>query len=125
MARRAIGDTEIDDTTIPAGSLVVMSQWLVHRDARFFPEPLAFDPGRWLPEANASRPKLAYFPFGAGPRACIGEAFAWMESTLLLATLAARWRLRPASAEAVGIEARITLCPKGCVLMHPQPRSQD
>jgi cytochrome P450 len=123
MARRAVADTEMDGTPIPAGSLVVMSQWLAHRDARFFAEPLVFDPDRWQPEAAASRPKLAYFPFGAGPRACIGEGFAWMESTLLLATLAARWRLRPAGARSVGIEARITLCPNGPVLMRPQPRS--
>ena len=122
MARRAVGDYQIEDTTIPAGALVVMSQFLLHRDARFFPDPLVFDPGRWQSDSNASRPKLSYFPFGAGPRSCIGEGFAWMESTLLLATLAQTWRLRPASADSVGIEARITLCPKGRVLMHPQQR---
>jgi cytochrome P450 len=123
MARRALVDFQAGDTMIPAGALVVMSQFLMHRDARFFPEPLAFDPGRWQSDSSASRPKLAYFPFGAGPRSCIGEGFAWMESTLLLATLAQRWRLRPTTPDPVGIQARVTLCPKGRVLMHPQPRS--
>jgi cytochrome P450 len=103
---------------IPAGSLVIMSQYLVHRDRRFFDEPLAFKPERWLAEGTAARPRLAYFPFGAGPRSCIGEPFAWMEGVLALATIARRWRLtmsgppeRPA--------AQITLRPRGPVMMVP------
>ena len=79
---------------IPAGSVVLCSQWMMHRDARFFPQPERFDPGRWTPEARAALPKFAFFPFGGGNRVCIGESFAWMEGILVLATLAQRWRMR-------------------------------
>ena len=67
------------------------SQHLLHRDARFWTEPLRFDPGRWSAEPAH---KFAYFPFGGGSRVCIGEPFAWMEATLVLAAIAQRWRLR-------------------------------
>jgi len=94
LARRAIDDHELGGVRIPAGSIVLISQYLLHRDARFFPTPLVFDPNRWAGDRQAHRPKMAYFPFGAGPRACVGEGFAWMEGVLLLATVAQRWRLR-------------------------------
>lgn len=92
MGRRVIADAELGGYTVPADSGVAFSQMLVHRDPRFFPDPERFDPLRWTPEAQATRPLYAYFPFGAGPRGCIGEQFAWMEGILVLATLAARWR---------------------------------
>jgi cytochrome P450 len=122
LARRALEDHHGPGGRIAAGTLVVMSPYLVHRDARFFPEPLRFDPGRWLAAPATPRPKLAYFPFGAGRRSCIGEGFAWLEGVLLLATLARRWRL-----EAIGgpsaLDARITLRPRGPmalrVVAHP------
>lgn len=66
----------------------------MHRDSRYFPEPLLFDPERWTPENGAARPKFSYFPFGAGPRLCIGEQFAWMEGVLIIATLAKNWIVR-------------------------------
>ena len=66
----------------------------MHRNPRYYANPDVFDPERWTLEAQAQRPKYAYFPFGGGPRQCIGEAFAWMEGVLLIATLAQRWRLR-------------------------------
>ena len=79
---------------IPRHSVVLTSQWVMHRDARFYPDPQRFDPDRWTPEARAARPKFAYFPFGGGNRVCIGEGFAWMEGILLLAALAQQWRMR-------------------------------
>jgi cytochrome P450 len=103
---------------IPSGSVMVASPFVTHRDARFFPDPLTFSPGRWL--SPSERPRLAYFPFGAGPRSCIGEGFAWMEGTLVLATFAARWRLRSAG-RAVEPSPRITLRPRGPVRMVPVP----
>lgn len=92
LERRALRDVRLRDHVIPAGSLVCASQYLVHRDPRWYPEPERFDPTRWLPEVVARRPKFAYFPFGAGTRVCVGEQFAWMEGVLVLATVAQRMR---------------------------------
>ena len=78
---------------IEQGALVILSQWVVHRDPRWWDEPDTFKPERWLSpsESAAARPKYAYFPFGGGSRVCIGESFAWTEAILLLATIAPRW----------------------------------
>jgi cytochrome P450 len=73
--------------------VVLLSQYVTHRDPRFSPEPERFDPGRWLPGVRAERPRFAFFPFGGGPRVCIGEHFAWQEAVLILATVAQRWKL--------------------------------
>ncbi|HYD54087.1 MAG TPA: cytochrome P450, partial [Gemmatimonadaceae bacterium] len=94
IGRRAMAPYEVPGTTwvIPAGTTVFLSQHLLHRDPRFWAAPDRFDPERWRTE-SPERPRLAYFPFGAGTRICIGEQFAWMELTLVLATIARRWRL--------------------------------
>jgi cytochrome P450 len=92
ITRTAIEDCELGGFEVPAGSLVGMSQYVVHRDARFFPEPERFDPNRWTQEGRSSRPRYSYFPFGGGPRLCIGEPFAWLEGVLVLATLCQQWR---------------------------------
>lgn len=114
LGRRALEPVTLSDgTCIPKGELAVVSPFVVHRDARWFEEPLRMDLGRWTPEAKASRHRFAYFPFGAGTRSCIGESFAWMEGTLLLAVLAGRWRLVPVSKPKVRLEPRITLRPAG------------
>ena len=118
IVRRATGPEVCRGYQIPAGSVVVASPFVTHRDARYFPDPLVFSPERWL--SQDSRPRLAYFPFGAGPRSCIGEGFAWMEGTLVLATLAGRWRLRSAGG-VVKPSPRITLRPRGPVSMVPVP----
>jgi cytochrome P450 len=100
MSRRATEDCEIGGYRIARGSLVMVSPYLLHRDARFFPDPDRFDPMRWADEPLPPRhPRPAYFPFSIEPRGCIGEPFAWMEGALVIATLAQRWRLevvRPA-----------------------------
>ena len=116
IVRRAATPHACRGHRIPAGSVVVASPFVTHRDTRFFPDPLTFSPKRWL-GANG-RPRLAYFPFGAGPRSCIGEGFAWMEGTLVLATLAGRWRLQSGSG-AIEPSPRITLRPRGPVPMVP------
>jgi cytochrome P450 len=96
--------------------------WVAHRDPRFWPDSLRFDPDRFLPEASAARPKFAYFPFGGGARQCIGEPFAWMEGVLILATLAQKWRLRLAPGQLVTPQALITLRPRHGMRMVPEAR---
>ena len=111
IGRRALEDYPVGDFVIPARSVVLMSPYVVHRDPRWFPDPLAFRPERWLAD-DPARPKFAYFPFGGGARVCIGERFAWMEGTLLLAAIGQRWLLRLEPGHRVETHARITLRPK-------------
>jgi len=92
LGRQPLEDYDAGGYRLRAGSIVLMSPWVVHRDPRFFPDPLSFNPDRWSVEGEAAMHRHAYFPFGAGPRKCIGEGFAWMEAVLVLATLAQRWR---------------------------------
>ena len=117
VGRRAVADFPMGGYTVPARSIVLMSQYVMHRDVRYFPEPDQFDPGRWTPEFKAALPRYAYFPFGGGPRQCIGEGFAWMEAVLLLATLAQQWKLRLVPGHPVVPQPMITLRPKHGLLM--------
>src|SRR5581483_5627846 len=119
---RAINDYAVGDYFLPAGSVILMSQYLMHHDPRYFPDPFRFDPERWTPEAKAARPKFSYFPFGGGPRVCIGEPFAWMEGILLIATFAQRWRLTLAPGYPVVLQPLITLRPKYGIRMTPEKR---
>jgi cytochrome P450 len=112
MGRRAKQDYKIAEYRIPAGSILIMSPWVSHRDPRWFAEPEKFDPERWRPEIAEKLPKFAYFPFGGGARVCIGERFAWAEGVLVLATLAQRWKFRLAPGQAAETKAVITLRPK-------------
>ena len=112
MGRYAREDFQLGDFFLPAKTTVLMSQFVTHRDPRFFPDPLRFDPERFSPEARSRRTRLTYFPFGAGVRQCIGESFAWMEGVLLLATLAQKWKLRLVPGHTVEPEPLITLRPK-------------
>jgi len=112
VGRRAVEATRLGDYDVPVRSIVVISQWVVHRDARHYPDPERFDPDRWTPEFRAHLPRFAYFPFGGGPRQCIGESFAWMELVLVLATLAQRWRFEPVAGHPVVPHAVVTLRPK-------------
>ena len=113
MGRKVVQELEIGGYTIPVDNVVILSPYLMHHDARYFPEPFKFDPERWQPEARESRPKHAYFPFGGGPRQCIGEPFAWLEAVLLLATLGQKWQLRLATKPPVLPQPLITLRSKG------------
>jgi cytochrome P450 len=123
IGRRALHRVYIGETSVDRGDIVVVSQWVTHRDARFWLRPNLFEPGRFSPEAAAARPKYAYFPFGAGPRICIGEHFAWMEGTLLLACLAQRWRPRIVEEEAVELQPSITLRPRNGLRMELESRA--
>jgi cytochrome P450 len=100
--RRAAVDTEIAGFPIPAGTPVVVSPWVTHRHPEFWPQPEKFDPGRFV--GDHDRPRYAYFPFGGGPRSCIGEHFALLEATVLLSSLLGRYRIE-------SLDARIPLTP--------------
>ena len=112
VGRTALEDLEICGYAVPAKSILLTPQYLTHRLPEFFRDPEKFDPDRWLPEAVAQRPKHSYYPFGAGPRQCAGEAFAWMEGVLVLATLAQKWRVSLVPDQPVEMLAAITLRPK-------------
>jgi len=122
LSRRAAEDVEIGGYQVPAGSNIVVSPWVTHRDARFFPDPLAFQPDRWTAEFEQALPKFAYFPFGGGPRACIGNNFALMEAAVLLAAVAQRYSITMAPGAAVEPMASITLRPQDGVLVRLQRR---
>jgi cytochrome P450 len=122
LGRKAIEDHTFGEVHVKANTMVVCSQWVMHRDPRYFPDPERFDPQRWTPEAKASRPKFSYFPFGGGPRQCIGESFAWMEGVLLLATMAQQWKARLASDEPIEKTAALTLRPKKPLMMRLERR---
>ena len=110
-------------TRIPKGSTVMIVPWLVHRHIRLWDQPGRFDPQRFSPEASASRHRFAYLPFGGGRRICIGAAFAIAEATLLLATLAQRYRLGLAPGHRVEPQGLITLRPRHGMNMVLTPRS--
>jgi cytochrome P450 len=112
IGRRALRSFNALGYEISPGSVVLMSQYIMHRDERFFPEPDRFDPERWTAESQTQRPKFSYFPFGGGARVCIGEQFAWMEGILLLATIAQQWQMRLDPGQVVDIQPLITLRPK-------------
>jgi len=120
MGRLATEDVAIGPWTVRKDQLVVLAQWVTHRDPRFWPDPERCDPLRFTPAAKAARPRMTYFPFGAGSRVCIGESFAWMEGVLLLATLAQKWRFE--RGEDVDPVALITLRPKGGMRMRVRRR---
>ena len=124
LGRLALKDYQVNGYVMPAGTLVLASQYVMHRDPRYFPAPFHFDPERWTPEARESRPPFAYFPFGGGPRRCIGEGFAWMEGVLLIATLAQRWRMRLVPDHPVEMHPRITLRPKHGIQMTLERRQK-
>jgi cytochrome P450 len=123
MGRYARDDFHLGEFFLPAKTTVLMSQFVAHRDPRFFPDPLRFDPERFTPEAKARRAKFTYFPFGAGVRQCIGESFSLMEGVLLLATLGQRWKLTLVPGHRVEPEPLITLRPKYGMRMMVESRS--
>jgi cytochrome P450 len=129
LARTVIKEFDIGGYRIPAGANVVMSQWVMHRDPRYFPDPERFNPDRWQPERSQKLPRFAYFPFGGGPRQCIGASFAMMEAALLLSTIAQRFSMRTVPGQDLTPVPSFTLRPKQGIEMairsrQPQGRSQ-
>ncbi len=117
LPRVAIHDDEIEGRHVPAKALVLLFQYVTHRDPAFWDEPERFKPERFLAGAGAGRPKFAYFPFGGGPRVCIGNTFALTEGPLVLAALAQRFRLEPVPGHEVVPDTTFTLRPKNGVKM--------
>mgnify|MGYP001347355731 CR=1 FL=1 len=115
ISRRALADDVIGGYDIPAGAIVAMSPYTIHRHPDFWDDPERFDPDRFTPEKVAGRPRFAYFPFGGGARQCIGNYFAMMESLIIIPTIAQRFRLIPRWTEPVEGHALVTLRPRGGV----------
>ncbi len=112
FARVAVRDCEIGGYPVRAGTSVAMSQWAMHRDARYFARPNEFIPERWTDEFIRQLPRFAFFPFGGGPRVCIGSSFAMIEMVLLLATVAQQFRLTLAPGHAIELWPTVTLHPR-------------
>jgi len=125
LGRRVVEEHKLGNYVLPAGSSVLISQYVTHRDPRYFKDPEKFYPERWYEEhmqgINGSR--FTYFPFSVGPRSCIGESFAWLETTLLLATIARMWEMRLVKGHPVVPEPLITLRPKHAVLVRLKRRA--
>lgn len=122
VAREAKVPTEIGGHAIPKGSTVILSQWVVHRDPRWYDQPDRFDPDRWSGNLEKRLPRFAYFPFGGGPHLCIGAGFAHLEATLVLATVLQRFRLTLRPGHPVDPQPLITLRPRYGAPMELTPR---
>jgi cytochrome P450 len=122
IGRKAVRDVEIGGYSVPAGTVVIVSPYLTHRDARYFDDPQTFRPERWTAEMKAALPRLAYFPFGAGGRQCLGDGFAWLEAPLILATIAQKWRLHNVAGHRVSPRPLATLRPRDGILVRVEPR---
>ena len=112
LARQAVNPSEIAGHPVAPGLVVIMPAWVVHRDRRWFDDPEAFRPERWAGDLVRRLPRFAYFPFGGGPRQCIGNAFATMEAVLILATIAQRFQLAMEPGQHVAPAPYITLRPE-------------
>jgi cytochrome P450 len=124
MVRRAIRDFPIGDHVIPAGALVVVCPYAMHRHPSYYPDAERFDPERFNREAKAARPQFSYFPFGGGPRRCLGEPFAIMEGVIILASLARRWRLKLAGPDLVEPRPEHLLRSKQPIMMRLERRGE-
>jgi cytochrome P450 len=112
IGREATRDLELGGYRVKKGYTVFMSQWVSHRDPRYFPDPEAFRPERWLDGLARRLPKYAYYPFGGGPRVCIGNTFALMEAAIILAAVGQKYRFTLEPAPPVTLNPQITLLPK-------------
>jgi cytochrome P450 len=122
VGRESIEECEIGGFRVPAKTQVFMFQWATQRDPRFFEEPERFQPERWTEESSAHLPKYAYFPFGGGPRACIGNYFAMMEIVLLLASIGQRCRLPLSADHRVELFPAMSLRPRDGIRVVVEPR---
>ena len=117
FGRQATADVEIGRHFVPRGTVLLVSPFVIHHRAEVWPDPDRFDPDRFLPEAEAARPRCAYLPFSAGPRTCIGNLFALMEGPIVLATILRRLGLELTRDAEIVPDASATLRPKGGVPM--------
>ncbi len=122
IGQEATQDVQIGGFTIPAGATVLVSQWVMHHDSRYYPDPYRFDPTRWEAKAQVLRPKMAYFPFGGGPRLCIGEPLVQMIAILTTATLMQSWQLQLLHHQNIQPQFTMTMRPPNELLMRPEVR---
>jgi cytochrome P450 len=122
LTRRAVADDVVDGVAVPAGTVVIVSPWLLHRRPDVFGDPESFEPRRFLGDAARRLPRAAYLPFGAGPRICIGRDFAIVESVLLVAALLRDRTVVPAPGPAPSVDASVTLRPRGGLRLGVVPR---
>ena len=120
--RMAYQSFELGGYHIPVGAFILAPQLIAQRDGRWFDEPLAFRPDRWTPEFRKALPQFSYYPFGGGPRRCIGDGFAMMEAKLIMATIGQRWKMRHDPRHKPKMLPLISLRPKGGMLMYPELR---
>jgi len=124
IAREALAPVEIGGFRFPKGASFVMSPWVVHRDSTYFEAPEAFQPARWENDLSSRLPRFAYFPFGGGPRVCIGNRFAMMEAKLVLARAVQRFRFEPTSETELALFPSVTLRPRHGVRLRLTARSE-
>jgi cytochrome P450 len=126
IGRQTIQDYFLNEKySIPSGSVIIMSQYLLHHDARYFSDPEKFIPERWSPKFKASMPRFSYFPFGGGPRSCIGEPLAWVEGIIVLANIINNWKITLEEKDIANIKLQplVTLRPKNGIRMKISKRS--
>jgi cytochrome P450 len=123
VGREALVDVEIGGYRMPKGSTFFMSQWVMHRTPDLFADPERFLPARWAGDAQRRLPRFAYFPFGGGPRICIGNRFAMMEATLILATLAQRFSFATTPETTLDLLPTVTLRPRAPVRLRLAART--
>lgn len=124
IGRSVDNDYTLGKYIVPAGSTIMMSQYVMHHDPRYYNEPERFDPERWSSEAKSSLPRFSYFPFGGGIRGCIGEPFAWMEGILVLASITRQWKMSLVPGHRVELDPAITLRPKYGMKMKLERRKE-
>lgn len=118
FGRQAVEDCRLGGYPVPAGTVILMSQWVMHRHPQYFPEPDRFNPDRWTSGLARQVPAYAYFPFGGGPRLCVGKSFAQVEAVLVLASVAQAYQLRLVPGFEVVPHPMVTLRPKAGLKMH-------
>jgi len=117
-------DVRLGGYRIPKGATLMLSQWATHRSGRWYREPEAFDPDRWLPERRAERPRFAYFPFGGGPRHCIGKHLSLLEAKLIVGTVAQEYELDYVREGPFELRGSLTMHPDEPMGMRIEPRTE-
>ena len=112
MGRSVEYDYSVGEYIIPAGSSILMSQYVMHHNPRYYEKPNQFNPDRWTEDFKSHLPRFCYFPFRGGIRGCIGEPFAWIEGILIIATIAQKWTMRLLPNQRVELDPAITLRPR-------------
>jgi cytochrome P450 len=125
MGRFAVNDYPLGGYTIPKGSSLMFSQYVMHHGAKYYDNPESFDPDRWTEEFKMHLPRFSYFPFGGGIRGCVGEPFAWQEGILLIATISSYWSMRLVPNQRVKLQPGITLNPKNGIKMKLKSRRKS